>query len=117
MTKPNPHRANANHDTHLFHYARHRPSLEPNPRIPLAPEGHLHPSLKLRMARVRIRQLAHEVLGRLLVTFLRDDEVRLGVVCARRGCDAWDGLDQVGFGGTVFGAGAAPGALWGLRGM
>lgn len=63
-----------------------------------------------------MRQLPHEVLGRLLVPFFRDDQVGFRVVCARRWGDARDGFDQVGFGGVfiLFGAGAAPSALWGF---
>lgn len=51
------------------------------------------------MTRVRIRQLAYEVFRRFLVPLFRDDQVGFGMVCAGGRGDAWDGFDQVGFGG------------------
>lgn len=70
------------------------------------------------MARIRIRQIAHEIFRSLLVPFFRDDQVGCVMVRAGGRGDAWDGLDQVGFGfkGLFFGAGAgaAPGALLGM---
>lgn len=98
--------------THLFDDAWDRRALEPDAGVPLAPQRHPHPPRELRVARVRMGQVAHEVLGRLLVPPLGDDHVWFGVVCAGGGGDARDGVDQVGFRGQFFGAGAAPGALW-----
>ena len=60
---------------HLLDDLGQRPALETNTRVPLRAEGCIHAVLELRLARVRERQVLDEVLGRLLVALLGDDDV------------------------------------------
>jgi hypothetical protein len=68
--------------------------LEAYAGVPLRAERRAQAALELLLACVRIRQVLDEVLGRLLVPLLGDDDVRLAVVRARLRVDASDLLDQ-----------------------
>ena len=56
--------------------------LEPNTCVPLQSERRTHALLKLRFTSVRMRDVLHLVLGRLLVALLGYDDVGLVVVGA-----------------------------------
>ena len=99
------------HRTHLRDDLGQRRALESKARVPLRAQGDLHAALELRLARVRVREVLDEVLCRLLVALLGDDDVRLLVVRARLGVDARDLLEQVWLRGGLLRACASPGAL------
>ena len=90
-----PPQANEGPPPHIFRDPRHGRALEPGARVPLDAERRLEAARVLRGARVRVRQVPHRVLGRLLVAPLGDDDVRLAVVRARGGRDAREPLELV----------------------
>ena len=94
--------------TYLRNDLRQRGALEAEAGIPFCTERDLHAALELRLARVRVRQVLDEVLGRLLVALLGDDDMRLLVVRARARVDARDLLDEMWFGRGLFGACTTP---------
>jgi hypothetical protein len=80
---------------------------------PLLPQRLSELVFVLRSARVRVRQIVHEVLRRPLVPLLADDDVRFPSVLALRGVDTVNVLDKlfgvgVGVASSLFGALAAP---------
>lgn len=79
-----------------------------NPGIPLCPDRCGHAASKLLSARVRIREILDEVLGRFLVFLLRDDDMRLPSVSAFGSVDPSDFLDQTRPRSGFFGAAATP---------
>ena len=111
-----PPQANEGPPPHLFRDPRHGRALEPGARVPLDAERRLEAARVLRRARVRVRQVPHRVLGRLLVAPLGDDDVRLAVVRARGGRDAREPLELVRVRRALAGAVAAPGALRAVKG-
>ena len=99
--------------THRLRNPGHGPPLEPPPRIPLHPKRDLHPPLKLRPARVRERQIPHEIPRRLPVLLLRHDHVRLPGVFPLRRVDSGEVFDARWSAGRRRQVGATPGALEG----
>ena len=97
--------------TDFLNNPRQCASLEANPGVPLCTEWRIHAALELRFAGVRVRQVLDDVLRRFLVAPLRDDDVRLVVICSSFGIDAGNLFDQERLVRGFLEACASPGAL------
>lgn len=101
----------------LRDYPRERRALEAHTSVPLDAQRSIEAALELRAARVREGEVLHRVLRRLLIPLLRDDDVRLSVVCARRRVDARNAFDEVRLGRGLARALPAPCAPAGQGGV
>jgi hypothetical protein len=96
---------------HLLDDLRHRGPLMGCPRVPIRADGSGKARLVLRRARVRVRQVSSEILARLFVLLLRDNDVGSVEVLALMRFETRGGFEEL-FGGlTRTDAFAGPGSL------
>lgn len=82
-----------------------------NPSVPFRPNRRRHTASELLPARIGIREVLDEVLGRLFVSLFRDDNVGLSCVSTFGSVHPSYLFDQIRTRGSLFSATASPRAL------